>query len=96
MAHKIEAFVSNCPLCKEILDEIELGKCAGCELIVYDISKNIPKELIEKFGIRVVPTIIIDRKIKIEGKPDIPFICSDKTYEYFEKNYGMKKDNTRN
>ncbi|MEM5802070.1 MAG: thioredoxin family protein [Candidatus Aenigmatarchaeota archaeon] len=91
MPHKIEAFVGDCPLCEKILNEIEIGKCAKCELIVYNLSKSMPLDLMKRFNIKVVPTIIIDRKIKIEGRPKIPFICSDETYKYFKENYSLSK-----
>ncbi len=90
MPHKIEVFVSNCFLCKKVLDEIEIGKCAGCKLIVYNLDKKTKSATAQKYGVRVVPTIVIDGKIKIEGKPDIPFICSNETYRHFTKRYGMK------
>ncbi len=85
MPHRIEVFSANCPLCNEIVDEIEAGKCAGCQLTIYDVSKN--SSLARQFGVRVVPTVIIDREVKIEGRPDIPFVCSDETYAHFKEKY---------
>jgi len=64
MPHRIEVFSGNCPLCNEIVDELEAGKCARCELIVYPVSENIP--LARQYGGRVVPTVIIDGEAKIE------------------------------
>jgi hypothetical protein len=90
MPHKIEVFVSNCFLCRNILNEIEAGKCAGCQLIVHNLTENVDQNLVQKYKITVVPTIVIDGKIKIEGRPDIPFICSDETYRYFERKYSLK------
>jgi len=58
MPHRIEVFSGNCPLCREIVDELEAGKCAGCELIVHRVSENM--SLARRYGVRVVPTIIID------------------------------------
>ena len=87
MPHKIEVFSGNCPLCKTIVDEIEAGKCAGCHLIVYDVTKNL--EFARKSGVRVVPTVIIDGEVKIEGEPDIPFVCSDETYAHFKSRYPL-------
>jgi hypothetical protein len=37
--HKIEIFSANCPLCKHIIDDIQIGKCEGCSQIVYDLTK---------------------------------------------------------
>jgi len=69
------------------VDEIEAGKCAGCQLTVYDVSKRM--ELARQYGVRVVPTVIIDGEVKIEGRPDIPFVCSDETYAHFKERYPL-------
>ena len=87
MPHKIEVFSANCPLCNKVVDEIEAGKCAGCQLIVHNLSENL--ELARNYSVRVVPTIIIDGEIKIEGQPDIPFVCSDETYAHFKERYPL-------
>jgi thioredoxin family protein len=87
MAHKIEVFSANCPLCNRVVDMIEAGRCAGCQLIVYNISENL--ELAKGRGVRVLPTIFIDGEVKIEGQPDIPFVCSDETYAHFKEHYPL-------
>jgi len=87
MPHKIEVFSANCPLCNRVVDEIEAGRCARCQLIVYNLSENL--ELARSYGVRVVPTVIIDREVKIEGHPDIPFVCSDETYAHFKERYPL-------
>ncbi len=89
MAHRIEVFTSDCPLCRDVVDEIEAGKCAGCELKVWNMSENL--ELSRKYGVRVVPTVIIDGEVKIEGRPDIPFVCSEETYLYFKDRYSLRR-----
>ena len=75
------------------MDEIEAGKCAGCQLIVHNLSENL--ELARNDSVRVVPTIIIDGEIKIEGQPDIPFVCSDETYAHFKERYPLTIQLTR-
>ena len=87
MTHRIEVFSGNCPLCNRVVDEIEAGKCSGCHLIVYQVAENL--ELARNYGVRVVPTVIIDGEIKIEGHPDIPFVCSDETYAHFKERYPL-------
>jgi len=37
----IEIFSANCPLCKHITDDIQIGKCEGCNQIVYDMTEEI-------------------------------------------------------
>ena len=87
MPHRIEVFSANCPLCNKIVDELEAGKCARCQLTVHSIFENL--SLARDYGVRVVPTVIIDREVKIEGRPDIPFVCSDETYAHFKEGYPL-------
>ncbi len=87
MPHKIEVFSADCPLCNKIVEEIEAGKCAGCQLNVYNIAENL--SLARSYGVRVVPTVIIDGEVKIEGRPDIPFVCSNETYNHFKERYPL-------
>ncbi|HEV2119961.1 MAG TPA: thioredoxin family protein [Candidatus Bathyarchaeia archaeon] len=87
MPHRIEIFTGNCPLCKSVVDEIEAGKCAGCQMVTYDMSQNPPAA--RQYAARVVPTVVIDGEVKIEGKPDIPFVCSDETYAHFKNRYPL-------
>ena len=85
MPHRIVVFTDGSSLCTEIVDEIEAGKCARCQLVVYNISDH--TALAEKYGVRVGPVVIIDEEVKIEGRPDIPFVCSDETYSHFKEKY---------
>jgi protein-disulfide isomerase len=85
LPHNIEVFSANCPLCDTIVDEIEAGKCSGCKLTVYRISESL--DLARAYGVRVVPTVVIDGEVKIEGRPDIPFVCDDETYAHLKKRY---------
>ncbi|OLB69465.1 hypothetical protein AUI06_08910 [archaeon 13_2_20CM_2_52_21] len=70
-----------------MVDEIKAGQCARCQLTVYNISDH--TALAKEYGIRVAPTVIIDQEVKIEGRPDIPFICSDETYSHFKEVYPL-------
>ncbi|MGH9985570.1 MAG: thioredoxin family protein [Nitrososphaeraceae archaeon] len=90
--HTIEIFSANCPLCKHIIDEIQIGKCEGCNQTVYYIN-NITDEIkfkMRDYGIKSVPTTIIDSKIKIVGIPDFLWICSEDLYKRLEKDYPLK------
>jgi hypothetical protein len=89
--HIIEIFSANCPLCKHIIDDIQIGKCEGCNQIVYDIN-NITDELelkLRDYSVKSVPTTIIDSKIKIVGIPDFPCICNEDLYEKLIKEYPL-------
>jgi hypothetical protein len=37
----IEIFSASCHLCKHITDDIQIGKCEGCNQIVYDMTEEI-------------------------------------------------------
>ena len=88
MPHRIEVFTGNCRLCQEVVDEIEAGKCLSCQLIVHNIAES--SVLAKKYQVKVVPTVIIDDEVKIEGKPDIPFVCSEDTYAHFREHYPLR------
>lgn len=89
--HTIEIFSANCPLCKHITDDIQVGKCEGCNQIVYDVHNMTEevKQKMKKFGVNAVPTTIIDDKIKVVGIPDFPWICSEDLYAQLRKDYSL-------
>ncbi len=89
--HTIEIFSANCPLCKHITDDIQIGKCKGCNQIVYDVN-NMTEEIKQKmktYGVRSVPTTVIDGEIKVVGIPDFPWICSKDMYTKLKKDYPL-------
>ena len=72
--HTIIIFSANCPLCKHNTDDIEIGKCEGCNQTVYDVI-NMTEEIkvkMKDYDVKAVPTTLIDGKIKIVGIPDFP------------------------
>jgi Thioredoxin domain len=90
--HNIEIFSANCLLCKHITNDIEIGKCEGCKQIVYDVN-NMTEEIklkMKNYGIKAVPTTIIDGNIKVVGIPDFPWICGDDLYKTLKKEYSLK------
>ncbi|TMI60676.1 thioredoxin family protein [Candidatus Bathyarchaeota archaeon] len=87
MPHRIVIFIDGSSLCTAIVDEIEAGKCARCQLTVYNISEQ--TALAKKYGVRAAPAVMIDEEVKIEGRPDIPFVCSDETYAHFKEKYPL-------
>lgn len=56
--HMIEIFSSNCPLCRDVTDDIEIGKCQGCEHIIYNINNMTEglKTKMKDYGLKAVPT----------------------------------------
>jgi hypothetical protein len=97
--HTIEIFSANCPLCRHIIDDIQIGKCQGCNQTVYDVNNMTDDEVkrkMKEYGITSVPTTIIDGSIKVVGIPDFPWICSDDLYKKLKRQYLLKKDNFSN
>lgn len=91
--HIIEIFSANCPLCRHIIEDIQIGKCEGCNQIVYDIN-NITNDIqlkLRDYSVKSVPTTIIDSKIKIVGIPEFPWICSEDLYEKLKKDYPLQR-----
>jgi glutaredoxin 3 len=89
----IEIFSANCPLCKHITDDIQIGKCEGCNQIVYDINNNMTEEIKVKmrdYGVKAVPTTIIDGNIKVVGIPDFPWICGEDLYTMLKRDYSIR------
>ncbi|MFQ5711924.1 MAG: thioredoxin family protein [Candidatus Geothermarchaeales archaeon] len=78
MGHVIEVFTSGCPLCVETMEVVKKAKCPKCTLTEYNILERredltcIGKA--QKYGIRAVPTIVIDGQVKIEGKPALDLV----------------------
>lgn len=90
--HRIEVFAGGCHICDSVVAMIEVGKCASCELIVHDLTDQPSKHeaRVRRYGIRAVPTVVIDGKIKVEGKPDFPWICGDDFYAWLERRYPLR------
>jgi hypothetical protein len=77
---------------KMIIHDIEIGKCEGCRDVVYDVN-NMTKELETKmkdYGVKAVPTTVIDGKIKVVGVPDFPWVCGDDLYNRLKEQYSFK------
>lgn len=91
MGRNLEFFSAGCPLCTSFQAEVELGKCGPCELRVLDIRDPKSQPGIRKYNVRVVPTLIIDGKIKVEGRLDEPWMCGDDFYARLEKKYSLRR-----
>lgn len=91
--HVIEVFTAGCPLCRSTLGMVETGKCASCILIERDLSRPdaTVRGLVEEYEIRAAPTIVIDGKIKVEGKPDFLWMCGDEFYDRLEREFALRR-----
>ena len=91
--HIIEVFTAGCRLCRSMLGMVEIGKCASCQLVERDLGgpDTHVRSLVEEYGIRAAPTIVIDGKIKVEGKPDFLWMCGDDFYAQLEREFPLRR-----
>jgi hypothetical protein len=89
--HTIEIFSAGCPLCKHIVDDIQIGKCQECSQRVYDVNSMTDeiKRKMKNYGVTSVPTTIIDGNIKVVGIPDFPWICGEDLYLMLKREYPL-------
>lgn len=89
--HTIEIFSANCLLYKHMTEDIQIGKCEGCNQTVYDVNNMTDdiKVKMKEYGIKAVPTTIIDGEIKVVGIPDFPWICRDDLYKKLKREYPL-------
>jgi hypothetical protein len=87
--HRLELFVGGCPHLRGGAEGGNGGEVAGCSLEVYDLTKRY-EELaakLKQYRIRCVPTLVIDGRIKLEGKPEFVLICDEEMYRFLEERY---------
>ena len=69
MTHKIEVFTAGCPLCLDTIAAVkEATKKCGCEVIERRCEGTECCEPAKNYGIKAVPTIVVDGKIAHVGK----------------------------
>ncbi len=69
MTRKVEVFTSDCPLCREALETVRAAACPECKVIERRCAGEACCEEAVRYGIRTVPTVVVDGKIAFEGKP---------------------------
>jgi len=70
--HTIEVFTSGCSLCRETIEIVKEAKCPECTLTEYNIlEKREYLEKARKFGVKAVPSIVVDGELAIQGKPTV-------------------------
>jgi predicted DsbA family dithiol-disulfide isomerase len=47
------------------------------------------KQKMKNYGIKLVPTTVIDGEVKVVGIPDFPWICSEVMYTKLKKDYPL-------
>ena len=90
---RIEVFTDDSPACREALDLIEIGKCGKCELVERNLAREPEqhREAAARYGVRVLPTIVVDGRFKVEGSPDFPWVCSDELLRLLEEHYSIRR-----
>lgn len=85
--HTFETFSARCSLCKNI----EIIKNPECTHIIHDVDHmdEETKIKMKKYGIKAVPTIVVDGKYKIVGRPDFSIRCSKELFKKLEKDYHL-------
>lgn len=71
MKHKIELFRANCRLCDYTESELKKAVCDECEVIVHRPEDCIDGSCCikaENYGIKAVPSIVVDGKLAHVGK----------------------------
>jgi len=69
LKHKVEVFTAECPLCVETLKTVrEATKDCGCEVVEYTCKGLECCEPAQRYGIKAMPSIVVDGKIAHEGR----------------------------
>jgi hypothetical protein len=76
MKKKIEVFTADCILCKETLSLVRQQACAECEIIERRCSSDECCGPAKDYGVKAVPTIVVDGKIRFVGKPSLAEVKS--------------------
>lgn len=76
MKRKVEVFTADCPLCKETLSLVKQEACPECEIIERRCSGDECCEPAKGYGIKAVPTIVVDGTIRFVGKPSLTEVKS--------------------
>jgi hypothetical protein len=86
----IQVFTGGCELCRQTVDIVELGKCKDCQMHVMPVDAKESRVLVKRYGINGVPSIVIDGRIKVVGKPTFPWYCGEEFYRKLEKEYPLR------
>lgn len=89
MPHRIQIFNGGCGLCKKTIDIVEVGKCKDCKMEVINATGTDNDEVMKRYDITAVPSIVIDGRIKVVGLPQFPWFCGDEFYKMLETNYPL-------
>jgi hypothetical protein len=74
--------------CKHIVPLASIRLIVKPFLLSFSMTEVI-KSKMKKYGVKAVPTTVIDGEIKVVGIPDFPWICGDGLYSKLRRDYHM-------
>ena len=60
---KIEIFSADCPLCRDVIVEVNAAACSSCEVETLDMTSDDVQARTNDLGIKSVPAVVIDGKL---------------------------------
>lgn len=60
---KVEVFSAGCPVCDETVNLVNQIACGSCDVEVLDTREPDVAKLAREYGIKTVPSIVIDGKL---------------------------------
>lgn len=64
---KVEVFTAGCLVCEDTVKMVKELACESCEVTVYNLNKSCDSgnclEKVNQYGIKKVPTVVVDGKI---------------------------------
>ena len=67
----IEVFTAGCPICSETLEQVrKVTKDCGCQVVEKRCTDRVCCDEAKEYGIKAVPSIVVDGVVAYEGKPD--------------------------
>lgn len=59
------------------------------DIVDVDSRSEELEEKMRSYGVTAVPTIVIDGKIKVVGRPSFPWFCGEEFYKFLEEQYPL-------
>jgi glutaredoxin len=60
---KVEVFSAGCPACEPVVELVKSIACPSCEVQVLDMKEPGVAEKAKEYGVRTVPSVVIDGKL---------------------------------
>jgi hypothetical protein len=60
---KIEVFSAGCPVCDDVVAQVERAACPSCDIQVLDMNAPDVRQRAADLGVRSIPAVAIDGKL---------------------------------